>query len=127
MQYGRREFLYDSARMSGFAAAGAVLSRIKPLLAQIESDRELKTMTLIELAHLLDSRKLTSRQLVEQSLAAIRNPNGEGSRVFLLVHEKDALAAADHVDAQRRAGAKLGVLAGIPISIKDLFDEAGFV
>lgn len=42
-------------------------------------------------------------------------------------HEKEALAAADRVDAERRRGAKLPALAGIPISIKDLFDEAGVV
>jgi aspartyl-tRNA(Asn)/glutamyl-tRNA(Gln) amidotransferase subunit A len=84
-------------------------------------------MTIIELSRLLTSNKITSRQLVEQSLAAIKDPSGEGARTFLLVHENEALAAADRVDAQRRAGAKLHALAGIPISIKDLFDEAGVV
>jgi aspartyl-tRNA(Asn)/glutamyl-tRNA(Gln) amidotransferase subunit A len=84
-------------------------------------------MTIVELSRLLSDRKLTSRQLVEQSLAAIKDPQGEGARTFLLVHESEALAAADRVDAQRRSGAKLHALAGIPISIKDLFDEAGVV
>ena len=41
------------------------------------------------------------------------------------MHESEALAAADQVDGQRRDGAKLPALAGIPISVKDLFDEAG--
>ena len=82
-------------------------------------------MTIAELSRSLADRKITSRQLVEQSLAAIRNPHGEGARAFLLVHESAALAAADRVDAQRRSGAKLPALAGIPISIKDLFDESG--
>jgi Asp-tRNAAsn/Glu-tRNAGln amidotransferase A subunit and related amidases len=84
-------------------------------------------MTIVELSRLLASRKIASRQLVEQSLAAIKDPQGEGARTFLSVHEKEALAAADRVDAQRRGGAKLPALAGIPISIKDLFDEAGVV
>jgi aspartyl-tRNA(Asn)/glutamyl-tRNA(Gln) amidotransferase subunit A len=84
-------------------------------------------MTIVELSRLLSDQKLTSRQLVEQSLAAINDPQGEGARTFLLVHEKEALAAADRVDAQRRSGATLPALAGIPISIKDLFDEAGVV
>ena len=84
-------------------------------------------MTIVELSRPLASRKITSRQLVEQSLAAIKDPQGEGARTFLLVHESEALAAADRVDAQRRGGAKLPALAGIPISIKDLFDEAGVV
>jgi aspartyl-tRNA(Asn)/glutamyl-tRNA(Gln) amidotransferase subunit A len=84
-------------------------------------------MTIANLSRLLASRKITSRQLVEQSLAAIKDPQGEGARTFLVVHENEALAAADRVDAQRRGGAELHALAGIPISIKDLFDEAGVV
>ena len=84
-------------------------------------------MSVVELAQLLASRKITSRQLVEQSLAAIKDPAGEGARTFLLLHETEALATADRVDAQRRDGAKLHALAGIPISIKDLFDEANVV
>jgi aspartyl-tRNA(Asn)/glutamyl-tRNA(Gln) amidotransferase subunit A len=81
--------------------------------------------TIVELAQLLASRNITSRQLVEEALAAIKNPQGEGSCTFLSVHESEALADADHVDAQRRDGASLQALAGIPISIKDLFDETG--
>jgi aspartyl-tRNA(Asn)/glutamyl-tRNA(Gln) amidotransferase subunit A len=81
---------------------------------------------IVELSQLLANRKITSRQLVEQALAAIKDPQGEGSRTFLSVHESEALADADQVDAQRRDGANLHTLAGIPISIKNLFDEAGF-
>src|SRR6516165_11040798 len=82
--------------------------------------------TISELSQLLARRKITSRQLVEQAIAAIKHPQGEGSRTFLSVHEGEALAAADQVDEQRRNGANLHALAGIPISIKDLFDEGGF-
>jgi aspartyl-tRNA(Asn)/glutamyl-tRNA(Gln) amidotransferase subunit A len=81
--------------------------------------------SIIELSLLLASGKISSRQLVEQSIAAIRNPDGEGSRAFLVVYEHRALAEADRVDALRRSGSPLPALAGIPISIKDLFDEAG--
>jgi aspartyl-tRNA(Asn)/glutamyl-tRNA(Gln) amidotransferase subunit A len=102
-----------------------MLSRIDPALAQSEPGRELGALSIVQLARLLATRKITSRQLVEQALAAINDPRGEGSRAFLSVHESEALAAADRVDARRRGGAKLSVLDGIPISIKDLFDEAG--
>jgi len=90
-------------------------------------ERELATVTIVELSRRLATRQITSRELVEQSLAAINDPQGEGSRVFLLVHERAAREAADRTDAQRRAGAQLPVLAGIPLSLKDLFDEAGVV
>jgi aspartyl-tRNA(Asn)/glutamyl-tRNA(Gln) amidotransferase subunit A len=125
MDQERRDFLQDSIRLGGFALASAVLWRIKPVLAQSGRVHELGTMTMVQLSQLLASQKITSRQLVEQALAAIKDPQGEGSRTFLNVHESEALAAAAQVDAQRRAGAKLPALAGIPISIKDLFDEAG--
>src|SRR5260370_1420789 len=124
MDQERRNFLQDSARLGGFALAGAALWRIEPVLAQRGPGHELATMTIVELSQLLASGKITSRQLIEQALAAIKDPQGEGSRTFLSVHESEALAAADKVDAQRRAGAKLSALAGVPISIKDLFDEA---
>jgi aspartyl-tRNA(Asn)/glutamyl-tRNA(Gln) amidotransferase subunit A len=127
MDKDRRDFLHDLARLSAFALAGPAFWRVAPALAQRGSGRELATMTLVELSRLLASRKITSRELVEQSLAAIKDPRGEGARTFLVVHENEALAAAGRVDAQRRGGATLHALAGIPISIKDLFDEAGVV
>jgi aspartyl-tRNA(Asn)/glutamyl-tRNA(Gln) amidotransferase subunit A len=125
MEHDRRDFLQESARLGAFALAGATLWRIESAFAQSAPGRELATMTIVELSQLLASQKITSRQLVEQALSAIKDPRGEGSRTFLSVHESEALAAADHVDTQRRGGAKLPALAGIPISIKDLFDEAG--
>ena len=84
-------------------------------------------MTLGELAHRLSTQAISSRQLVEEALAAIKDSRGEGACVFLMVHESDALAAADKADAERRSGANPRSLSGIPISIKDLFDEAGVI
>jgi len=84
-------------------------------------------MTLLELSRQLAARKITSRELVERSLAAIDDPDGEGARTFLQVHRDAAFATAARIDYERRKGASLPVLAGIPISIKDNFDEAGIV
>jgi len=125
MDLDRRAFLQDSAGAGAFALASATFLRVEPAMAQAGSGHELATLTIVELSQLLANRKITSRQLVEQALAAIKDPLGEGSRTFLSVHKNEALAAADQVDSQRRDGAKLPALAGIPISIKDLFDEAG--
>jgi aspartyl-tRNA(Asn)/glutamyl-tRNA(Gln) amidotransferase subunit A len=125
MNQNRRDFLQDSACLGAFALASAAVWRIEPVLAQSGQGRELATMTIVQLAQLLASQKITSRQLVEQALVAIKDPKGEGSRTFLTVHESEALAAADRIDSQRRGGTKLPALTGIPISIKDLFDETG--
>lgn len=84
-------------------------------------------MSIDHLARQLAAGATTSRQLLEQALTAIRDPTGEGARAFILVHDTEALAAADRLDAQRRSGMKLPPLAGIPVSIKDNIDEAGCV
>jgi aspartyl-tRNA(Asn)/glutamyl-tRNA(Gln) amidotransferase subunit A len=67
----------------------------------------------------------TSRGLVEACLARIADPAGEGSRAFVKIYAAQARAAADAMDALRRAGRIPGRFAGIPISLKDLFDVAG--
>jgi aspartyl-tRNA(Asn)/glutamyl-tRNA(Gln) amidotransferase subunit A len=45
--------------------------------------------------------------------------------VFLKVYGERALATADFYDRMRQQGARLSRFAGIPVSIKDLFDVAG--
>jgi aspartyl-tRNA(Asn)/glutamyl-tRNA(Gln) amidotransferase subunit A len=82
--------------------------------------------TLADLAATL-SGGTASRPLVDECLSRIANPEGEGSRVFLKVHDKQARAAADFHDAMRGNGAQVSRFAGIPVSIKDLFDMAGDV
>lgn len=69
---------------------------------------------------------VTSRQLTEMALDAAQY-GSEASKSFLVVHTAAARGTADAVDAQRAAGLPLPPLAGIPLSIKDLFDEAGQV
>ncbi|MBK9657100.1 MAG: hypothetical protein IPO66_17280 [Rhodanobacteraceae bacterium] len=66
-------------------------------------------MTLLELSQRLASRALSSRELVEQALAAIDDPAGEGARTFIRVNRDTALANADRVDALRRTGASCDV------------------
>jgi aspartyl-tRNA(Asn)/glutamyl-tRNA(Gln) amidotransferase subunit A len=69
----------------------------------------------------------SSRSLIEECLARIQDPAGEGRRVFLKVHADQARATADYVDTMRRRGPAPSRFAGIPISVKDLFDVAGDV
>src|SRR5215475_13831854 len=68
-----------------------------------------------------------SRDLIEQCLARIEDRSGEGARTFLKVHAEAARAAADYYDKLRARGAAPSPFAGIPVSIKDLFDIAGDV
>src|SRR6266478_4603887 len=83
--------------------------------------------TLPTLAADLAAGRTTSRELVETALARIADPEGEGRRVFVKVYDAAARAAADAQDRLRKAGYVASPLAGIRVSIKDLFDVAGEV
>jgi aspartyl-tRNA(Asn)/glutamyl-tRNA(Gln) amidotransferase subunit A len=83
--------------------------------------------TLAQLRDDLATGRTTSRQLVEECLSHIADPAGEGARTFLKVNAEGARAAADAMDLLRKAKAMPSPFAGIPISVKDLFDVAGEV
>src|SRR5580704_442972 len=67
----------------------------------------------------------SARDRLDQALARIADPKGEGARACLTVYSDGARAAADAAEARARAGVSLGPLDGAIISIKDLFDVAG--
>jgi aspartyl-tRNA(Asn)/glutamyl-tRNA(Gln) amidotransferase subunit A len=83
--------------------------------------------TLSVLAADLAARRTTSRELVEAALARIADPAGEGSRAFVKVYDTAARIVAEAQDRLRAAGYVASPLAGLPVSIKDLFDVAGEV
>jgi aspartyl-tRNA(Asn)/glutamyl-tRNA(Gln) amidotransferase subunit A len=83
--------------------------------------------TLAKLAEDLESGRTTARKLVEACIARIADPAGEGQRTFLHVDKDAALAAADAMDGLRKVKAAPSRYAGIPVSIKDLFDIKGQV
>jgi aspartyl-tRNA(Asn)/glutamyl-tRNA(Gln) amidotransferase subunit A len=83
--------------------------------------------TLSELSQQLASGHVSARSLIDESLARIMDPRGEGARAFISVSGESARAQADEVDRRRAAGESLPAFAGIPLAIKDLFDVAGEV
>src|SRR5215470_17274893 len=83
--------------------------------------------TLAALADDLDAGRTSARKLVEECIARIGDPRGEGERTFIHVDRDAALAAADAMDTLRKANAAPSRFAGIPVSIKDLFDIRGQV
>src|SRR6476646_3899738 len=81
--------------------------------------------TVVDLAEALAAGRTSSRELVEAALARVAAPDGEGARTFIAVYADKAMAAADAQDRLRKAGYVASLLAGLPVSIKDLFDVAG--
>jgi aspartyl-tRNA(Asn)/glutamyl-tRNA(Gln) amidotransferase subunit A len=83
--------------------------------------------TLAALASDLETGRTSARKLVEDCLERIADPAGEGSRAFVHVDKDAARAAADAMDRLRKVNAAPSRFAGIPVSIKDLFDIKGQV
>jgi aspartyl-tRNA(Asn)/glutamyl-tRNA(Gln) amidotransferase subunit A len=78
---------------------------------------------LLPIAHTLErlaAGELRSSDLVESCLNAIADPTGEGARTFTRVFSAGARSKAEEFDTHRTPGA----LAGLPISVKALFDVA---
>src|SRR5437879_4738240 len=85
------------------------------------------TPTLATLAGDLDSGRTSARKLVDECLARIADTSGEGARAFIHVDAEAAIEAAEAMDRLREVKAAPSPFAGIPVSIKDLFDIKGQV
>jgi aspartyl-tRNA(Asn)/glutamyl-tRNA(Gln) amidotransferase subunit A len=72
----------------------------------------------------LAKREITSEAVTQSYLQAIRERDPRIG-AFLHVDEENALQQARHVDAKRKRGEPLGLLAGIPVAIKDVLCIAG--
>ena len=83
--------------------------------------------TVAQLRRDLAAGRTTSREIVEQALAKISAPYGEGARSFIKVYGDTARAEADYADKLRKSGVRRSPIDGLPVSLKDLFDVAGDV
>jgi aspartyl-tRNA(Asn)/glutamyl-tRNA(Gln) amidotransferase subunit A len=86
-----------------------------------------KMPTLNSLAQDLEAGRTNARKLVDECLARIADNSGEGPRTFIHVDVEAAIEAAKAIDRLREVKAAPSPFAGIPISIKDLFDIKGQV
>src|SRR5690606_30398968 len=92
-----------------------------------EEDMASSSRTLQSLSQDLASGRTTSRALVEECLERIEAPDGQGAAAFTFVDAEAARLAADAMDKLRAARAEPSPYAGVPVSVKDLFDVRGQV
>jgi aspartyl-tRNA(Asn)/glutamyl-tRNA(Gln) amidotransferase subunit A len=83
--------------------------------------------TLAALADDLENGRTSARKIVEGCLARIADTSGEGAQAFIHVDAEAAIEAAEAMDRLRKIKAAPSPYAGIPVSIKDLFDIRGQV
>src|SRR5438094_3430972 len=98
------------------------------LCRAMTSDKTMpNTPTLASLADDLENGRTSAGKLVDECLAKIADSSGEGARAFLHVDAEAAIEAAEAMDRLREVKAAPSRFAGIPVSIKDLFDIKGQV
>lgn len=120
----RRKFL-GSAIAGGLAAAVTKRLPAQPVGAHFpgnpgESAFELDELTVDDLQSGLTNGKYTSRSLVEKYAARIEELDRKGPALRAVIEmNPDALAIADAMDAERRAGKVRGPMHGLPVLIKD--------
>src|SRR3979411_1964459 len=85
------------------------------------------TPTLAALADDLENGRTSARKLVDECLVRIADTSGEGAHAVIHVDAAAAIEAAEAMDRLREVNAAPSRYAGIPVSIKDLFDIKGQV
>ncbi len=121
----RRDFLVSGAAGSLGILAEAVAGppaagTPTPRRPDIPPPFELEEATIAQLQDGMRSGKWTARSLAQAYLARIEGLDGRGPALRSVIETNpEALAIADRLDAERRAGRVRGSLHGIPILIKD--------
>jgi amidase len=128
----------DFVRLGALAGAAAIGG--KPLAGQMVdagsestdmnerfaiSAFDLEEATLADLQAGMASGRMTSHSITQQYIARIEEIDRQGPTLrHVLEANPDALAIADSLDRERKAGRLRGLLHGIPILLKDNIDTA---
>lgn len=81
--------------------------------------------SLTEALEALATGRTSAAELVGNAVARAEDPAGEGGKIYTRLYADRARSQAAAVDAARARGDSLPPLAGVPVSVKDLFDIAG--
>ncbi len=112
--------LATAAAASGTLFAAAQHGAGKAGTPSLPSDFALNEVTIDLLQKKMESGTLTSRSITEMYLQRINDIDKNGIRLNAVIEvNPDALAIADLMDTERKAGAVRSPLHGIPVLIKD--------
>jgi amidase len=105
---------------------GVAAASLSPLTANAaeSAGSQLCFMSAVEMAQLIRAKKLSAREALAEHLKQIDRVNPKVNAMVTLVPELAAAAAAKADEMQAR-GEKLGILHGLPVAHKDLFETKG--
>ena len=78
------------------------------------------------LVNKVKNKEISARELTESALSNIEKYDKE-INAFCALNQEDALDQAESLDKKISNGEDVGLLAGIPVGVKDLEDAKGFV
>jgi amidase len=88
-------------------------------------EHAMEEMTIAQLQDAMEAGALTARGLVEMYLERIERFDRQGPALNAVIElNPDALAIAESLDAERKAGSVRGLLHGVPVMLKDNIDTA---
>ena len=109
----------DFVEVTSLAAAAAALPRFAPANRAFE----LEETTVAQLQDAMRAGRLTARKITKAYLDRIAALDRRGPTLrAVLETNPDALAIADALDAERKAGKVRGPLHGVPVIVKDNID-----
>ena len=79
-----------------------------------------------ELVNKVKNKEISARELTESALSNIEKYDKE-INAFCALNQEDALDQAESLDIKISNGENVGLLAGIPVGVKDLEDAKGFI
>ncbi|SEG65826.1 aspartyl-tRNA(Asn)/glutamyl-tRNA(Gln) amidotransferase subunit A [Bryocella elongata] len=121
MKLTRRGF----TRLCGGAVVANGLLHSWPMEADVAGGTSpLTSKTLTELSDMIHAKQVTSTQLVKAFLERMNAINPKVNAI-VTVMGREALAQAEVLDAEQKAGKFRGPLHGIPLALKDNIDTAG--
>ena len=92
---------------------------IKPNIGVKMNDKEILYQSLVEIKKLITNKELSPVELTEMALERIEETNDK-TNAFLNVYPEMAINDAKKVEQKIINGEPLGLMAGIPTSVKDL-------
>lgn len=113
-----------SRRQVLLGTAGAALTAGSAAAVAAPRSTRPSELTLIELLPLLERRRLSATELVTDCLR-VTDALEPQLQTYITRTPERALAAAKAADDARAAGREVGLLAGVPVGLKDLYYTAG--